>query len=381
MDTTESRAWVTIDLQALKKNLGAVKSQCAESRIVPVIKANGYGHGMEQVARALCGSSTKLAGLAVATIDEALELARLELGVPIVLLPGFRNDEELTEILRLGIEPVVHALWQVTSLQQHFDADFFAGHRRIWIKHNSGMNRLGMSSGACLEAFPALHRYPDTEIVLMSHLACADDPDDARAKAATHKQLADFNGVRQRLMQVTDAAVNCSFAASAGVLCWPATHYQYVRPGIMLYGGSPLASATGEELGLHPVMTLKARVLAINDVKAGAAIGYGARHVCAHNTRVGVVGIGYGDGYPRAAVDGTPVLVHAGGKTHRTRLIGRVSMDMITVDLTPIESAQIGDEVTLWGEGLSADEVARNSGTISYELFCQITNRVRREYR
>jgi alanine racemase len=128
-------------------------------------------------------------------------------------------------------------------------------------------------------------------------------------------------------------------------------------------------------------MTLKARVLAINDVKAGAAIGYGARHVCAHNTRVGVVGIGYGDGYPRAAVDGTPVLVHAGGKTHRTRLIGRVSMDMITVDLTPIESAAIGDEVTLWGEGLSADEVARNSGTISYELFCQITNRVRREYR
>lgn len=381
MDTTESRAWATIDLQALKKNLGLVKSQCAESRIVPVIKANAYGHGMVQVARALCESSTKLAGLAVATLDEALELAALDLDIPVVLLSGFRSDEELAEILNHRIEPVVHALWQVKSLQKHFDADFFAGHRKIWIKHNSGMNRLGMSSGACLEAFPAIHRYPDIEIVLMSHLACADDPDDATAKAATHKQLAEFNGVRQRLMQLADDAVNCSFAASAGILSWPATHYQYVRPGIMLYGGSPLASATGEELGLHPVMTLKARLLAINEVKAGSSIGYGARHVCAQDTRVGVVGIGYGDGYPRAAVDGTPVLVHAGGMTHRTRLIGRVSMDMITVDLTPIQSAQLGDEVTLWGEGLSADEVAKNADTISYELFCKITNRVHREYR
>ncbi len=381
MDTTEQRAWATINLQALKKNLGLVKSQCPESRIVPVIKANAYGHGMVPVARALAATNSRVAGFAVATLDEALELAALELGVPVILLSGFRNDAELSEILARGIEPVVHSLWQVTSLQRHFDGDFFAGCLKLWIKHNSGMNRLGMSSGTCLEAFPALHRFPDTELVLMSHLACADDLESSTAKAVTHKQLAEFSGLRQRLMQFTNAAVDCSFAASAGILSWPDTHYQYVRPGIMLYGGSPMAHATGDELGLQPVMTLKARLLAINEVKAGGTIGYGARHVCKQTTLVGVVGIGYGDGYPRAAVDGTPVLVHSDGRTHRTSLIGRVSMDMITVDLTPIANAQVGDEVTLWGEGLSADEVARNADTISYELFCQVTNRVRREYR
>ena len=380
MSSSQQRAWVTIDLQALRKNLGQVRSHCAESRIVPVIKANAYGHGMEPVARALAETNSKLGAFAVATLDEALQLHKLDLRTPILLLGGFANEEELLECLERKIQPVVHSMHQLQLLQARFDADFFAGNRKIWIKHNSGMNRLGFSSGACIEAFPAIHRYPDTELVLMSHLACADDMDNKKARDFTYKQMAEFNAVRQRLMQITDSAVDCSLAASSGILNLPETHYQYVRPGIMLYGGSPLLGTSGEELGLDPVMTLKARLVAINDVKAGAAIGYGARHVCAQNTRVGVVGIGYADGYPRAATDGTPVVVHSHGQALRTGMLGRVSMDMIMIDLTGMDQAQVGDEVTLWGKGLSADEVARYAGTISYELFCNLKPRGPVEY-
>ncbi len=380
MSKSQHRAWATIDLQALKKNLGQVRSRCPGSRIVPVIKANAYGHGMEAVARTLRESNTKLAGFAVATLDEALQLHELNLGIPIVLLAGFTNAEELLECLERKIEPVVHSLHQLQVLQNRFDEDFFAGNRKVWIMHNSGMNRLGFSTGACLEAFPAIHRYPDTELVLMSHLACADDLESKHSRDFTYKQMAEFNAVRQRLMQITDSVVDCSLAASAGILNLPETHYQYVRPGIVLYGSSPMLDATGEDSGLEPVMTLKARLMAINEVKAGGAIGYGARHVCQQHTKVGVVSIGYADGYPRAAADGTPVIVHSQGQALRTRIIGRVSMDMITIDLTGMDQVQIGDEVTLWGTGLSADEVARYAGTIAYELFCNLKQRVPVEY-
>ena len=187
MSNSQPRAWASIDLQALKKNLGHVRAQCAASKIVPVIKANAYGHGMEQVARALEASNTRLAGFAVATMDEALTLHALELGVPIVLLAGFSNKEELLECLERKIEPVVHSMHQLKILQSRFDEDFFAGNRKIWIKHNSGMNRLGFATGACLEAFPAIHRYPDTELVLMSHLACADDMEHKAAQEEAAK--------------------------------------------------------------------------------------------------------------------------------------------------------------------------------------------------
>jgi len=335
---------------------------------------------MEQVAKALCDSNPRLAAFAVATLDEALQLHKLDLGTPIVLLSGFANAEELGICLEAKIQPVVHSMHQLTVLQNRFDEDFFAGDRKIWIKHNSGMNRLGFSTGACLEAFPSIHRFPDTKLVLMSHLACADDLENPQAQELTNKQMAEFHAVRQRLMQLTDAPVDGSLAASGGILNLPQSHYQYVRPGIMLYGGSPTAGKTGSELGLQPVMTLKARIMAINEAKAGSTIGYGARYECQQNTRVGVVGIGYGDGYPRAAADGTPVVVHSQGEALRTQLIGRVSMDMITIDLTGMDAAQVGDEVTLWGREVSADEVARYAGTISYELFCKMTDRVQVEY-
>jgi alanine racemase len=169
-------------------------------------------------------------------------------------------------------------------------------------------------------------------------------------------------------------------AASAGILGLPATHYDIVRPGIMLYGASPLTTATGEELGLLPVMTLYSRLIAINAVAAGASIGYGATYTCDRDTRVGVVAIGYADGYPRSAINGTAVLIQTQAGSVRTRLIGQVSMDMITVDISGVDSVQLGDEVVLWGVGLCADEVAKQAQTISYELFCKLTARVDFEY-
>ncbi|MCH1600110.1 MAG: alanine racemase, partial [Pseudomonadales bacterium] len=252
--------------------------------------------------------------------------------------------------------------------------------RKFWIKYNTGMNRLGLGKRQASEFYLRLQKCPNTELVLMSHLACADDPDSKEFASFTQQQLQYLTELRGELVTASKQDVECSMAASAGILQWPDTHLDYVRPGVMLYGSSPMAGKTGEELGLQPVMTLRSRLITIRDLKAGESIGYGATYVCDRDTRMGTVSIGYGDGYPRSAINGTPVLVQTASGSVRTRMIGRVSMDMITIDLTGIDDAQIDDEVTLWGEGLCADEVARSAGTISYELFCKVTPRVEVSY-
>jgi len=380
MSSEFPRAWVTIDLQALKKNMSQVRAHCPDSKVVAVVKADAYGHGMEQVARALKESHTRLALFAVASLEEALQLHSFDLNIPILLLSGFRDAEELATCFEANIAVVIHSWYQVELLQSNFDEDFFAGERQLWIKHNSGMNRLGMGADDCVNAFKELHKCPDAKLVLMSHLGFAVDVNAPASRDFTQSQIAEFNEVRDQLVQANFNSVECSMAASAGILTLPETHYQYVRPGVMLYGSSPLANETGEELGLLPVMTLRSRLIAINEVKAGAAIGYDSTYVCDRDTRVGVVSIGYADGYPRSAENGTPVIVHTQAGSTRTRLIGRVSMDMLTIDLSGIEQVQIGDEVVLWGEGLCADEVAKLAGTISYELFCKVTARVSYKY-
>lgn len=370
------RNWATIDLDALRKNLALVRARCPESKIYPVIKSNAYGHGMEQVARAIKASHTRVAGFAVATIQEALELNNLDLGQPILLLNGFINEDELLLCLEHGFEPVVHDTYQTEIAVKVLSGDFFSGKRKFWVKMNSGMNRLGMNALDTCDSFLRLHAFPETELVLMSHLAFADDMDNPDSKAFTEKQLEKFSAARTQLQTSCDDQVEASIAASAGILTLPDTHLNYVRPGVMLYGSSPLAQQTGEEVGLHSVMTLSSRLIAIHDVAAGESIGYNATYLCEKNTRVGTVSIGYGDGYPRSAVNGTPVLVKTQSQTLRTQLIGRVSMDMITIDLSGIDDAQINDEVILWGSGLCPDEVAKHAGTISYELFCKVTRRV-----
>ena len=380
MTSISRRAWATIDLSALKKNLAQVRAYSPDSKIYPVIKSNAYGHGMAEAAAALKASNTNISGLAVATVDEAIRLRQIEAELPILLLNGFMNEEELRECLARRIEAVVHADYQLGALEKVLAEEVLGDARKFWIKYNTGMNRLGLGKRQASEFYLRLQKCPNTELVLMSHLACADDPYSKEFASFTQQQLQYLTELRGELVTASKQDVECSMAASAGILQWPDTHLDYVRPGVMLYGSSPMAGKTGEELGLQPVMTLRSRLITIRDLKAGESIGYGATYVCDRDTRMGTVSIGYGDGYPRSAINGTPVLVQTASGSVRTRMIGRVSMDMITIDLTGIDDAQIDDEVTLWGEGLCADEVARAAGTISYELFCKVTPRVEVSY-
>ena len=370
------RARATIDLRALKKNLSQVSAHCPESQILPVIKANAYGHGVEKVALALNAMHRKFAALAVASMEEAIQLRTLGISTPILLLSGFRDKVEMDLCLNHKIEPVIHSMYQFEEIDKYLQTEFLMGFGRVWVKFNSGMNRLGLDKEQVLRVYGDLHRHPETEVVFMSHLACADDPESQSAVELTQRQIAEFDSLKQQIATSTQGPVQASLAASAGILSLPQTHHQFVRPGFMLYGGSPFTNHTAGEIGLLPVMTLRAKIIAINNVKAGGTIGYGATHRCRQYTRVGIVSIGYADGYPRSAKNGTPVLVNTKQGPRRAGLLGRVSMDTIAIDLTGLDTVKIADDAVLWGDGLSADEVARYAGTISYELFCKVTKRV-----
>ena len=370
------RAWATIDLRALKKNLSQVSIHCPESQIVPVIKANAYGHGVEKVALALNAMHKKFAAFAVASMEEAMELRTLGISTPILLLSGFRNKVEMDLCLNHKIEPVIHSMYQFEEIDKYLQTEILSGVGRVWLKFNSGMNRLGLDKEQALRVYGDLHKHPETEVVLMSHLASADETENQSAVEFTQRQIAEFDSLKQQIANSTQGPVLAGLAASAGILSLPQTHHQFVRPGFMLYGGSPFTNRTAQEIGLLPVMTLRARIIAINDVEAGGTIGYGATHRCEQTTRVGIVSIGYADGYPRSAKNGTPVLVNTKQGQRRAGLLGRVSMDTIAIDLTGLDTVKIGDDVVLFGDGLSADEVARYADTVSYELFCKVTKRV-----
>ncbi|MEX0617942.1 MAG: alanine racemase [Pseudohongiellaceae bacterium] len=377
--TDKRRAWACIDLSALQANLALVEVLSPGRGKVAVIKADAYGHGIARVAMALQRQLGPRDYFAVASLDEA-ELLR-ELGVDrrLLLLPGFIDQDELDYVLSTGIEPVLHSPYQVDLLRRGLERAAPAVPVNVWLKLDSGMHRLGMSEDEFPVAFTELTAATGIgDVVMMSHLACADDETDPSGMTA--RQLARFERLHTKLSLEHGGDIPASVAASAGILRLPASHYQYLRPGIMLYGGSPLIGHTGFELGLRPVMTLRSRLLAIKDVQAGECIGYGATHTFDKNTRVGIVSIGYGDGYPRSAPNGTPVMVRDGSELRRTRMIGRVSMDMITIDLDETPHAEVGGEVVLWGEGLSVDEVATACGTISHELFCQLTGRMIFDY-
>ena len=376
MTESSPRAWATIDLHALKKNLARVSVHCPESLIVPVIKANAYGHGVLAVARALESVHTKCTAFAVATLDEAMQLRAQGIATPLLLLSGFRDRAEMDTCLANKIEPVVHSMYQFEIIAAYLEKEILAGVGRVWVKFNSGMNRLGLDREQALQVYGDLHRHPDTEVILMSHLASADDLDNQDAIDFTRRQIDSVEALKKQLENSTQGPVKSSFAASAGIIEHPTTHHQCVRPGIMLYGSSPFASRTAEEIGLLSVMTLSAKIMSISDVAAGGTIGYGGTHKCQQDTRVGIVSIGYADGYPRSAKNGTPVQVKTPDGPKRTGLLGRVSMDMIAIDLSDLEAVSIGDEVVLWGEGLPADEIARCAGTIAYELFCKVSPRV-----
>ncbi len=377
----KDRAWADINLEALYQNLQQVRRHNSSAEITAVVKSNGYGHGMAEVARALSFPRSPVERFAVATLDEAVQLNALGLGKPVLLLQGFTDGEQLRYLIEAGIEFVIHADYQLALLKRVLRDLPLLRPLTVWLKLDTGMHRLGLAETEFKLAFSSLRSLPQVSgIMLMSHFASADAPDHATSSRLTRLQLSRFHTVCDDLEAGEGQRLGRSVAASSGILAWPDSHFDQVRPGIMLYGGSPLVYRNGTDLGLQPVMTLRARLIAIKQVPAGGTVGYGATYTCDQPTRLGVVSIGYGDGYPRSAANGTPVLVVVPDGFRRTRMVGRVSMDMLTIDLNGFDNTEVGDEVILWGEGLPADEVARFAGTISYELFCQVTPRIPYHY-
>jgi alanine racemase len=342
-----------IHLPALGNNLAVARRAAPQSRIMAVIKANGYGHGLLRVARALAAAD----GFAVLTVEEAVALREEGYAHPILLLEGCFAAGELPRIAQHRLNMVIHSNEQIDMLAG------FKGAARVdvFLKLNSGMNRLGFGEGEFAAALSRLKGCAAAgRITLMTHFATADD------EAGIAAQLAAFKS------STAGMAHPCSLANSAAILRYPEAHADWVRPGIMLYGASPFAGQSALSLGLQPAMTLASEIIAVQHLPPGAALGYGGAFVADRPTRVGVVACGYADGYPRHAPTGTPILV-AG---QRTLTLGRVSMDMLFADLTDIPAAGLGSPVTLWGEGMPVEEVAGAAGTISYELLCARAARV-----
>jgi alanine racemase len=359
IDPVMPGAHAILDLGALAHNLSRVRQCAPDSKIMAVIKANAYGHGLIRCARALADAGTE--AFAVARVDEGVVLREAGICRRIAVLQGFITGEELDLHRRFGLEPVVHSELQVELLEQTGDLAGLA----LWVKLDSGMHRLGLGEEEFAGCYRRLLQLPGLAkpIPLMTHLANADVLSDP----VTGRQLDQFHG------QAGQVGGDRSIANSAAVLAWESAKAEWVRPGIVLYGVSPFPHRTAREDGLRPLMTLKTRMIAIKQLQVGDAVGYGGDWVCHHPTRMGVAAIGYGDGYPRHARSGTPVLVR--GK--RVPLIGRVSMDMITLDLNDCPEARVGDPVTLWGDGLPVEEIARHADTIPYVLLCNVTPRVK----
>ncbi|MBI2307620.1 MAG: alanine racemase [Rhodocyclales bacterium] len=347
-----------VDREALLHNYLLAKSHVPGSRAWAVVKANAYGHGLLNAADALAETAD---GFALLDLDEAVALREAGIRQPILLLEGFFAAEDLELVAEHRLSLVVHRLDQLQLLRQ-------VGlplRVPVYVKFNTGMNRLGFRPEQLGALRDELARNQAvSEVTLMSHFAEADG--DRLAGRGIDWQLAQFRAM------VGEWRGPVSLANSAAILRYPQTGRDWVRPGIMLYGSSPFADESAESLGLRPAMTLTSEVIAVQQIAAGERVGYGGLFAAERETRVGVVACGYADGYPRHAPTGTPILV--GG--WRTRTLGRVSMDMLMVDLTDLREAGVGTPVTLWGEGLSADEVAAAAGTISYELFCALAKRV-----
>ena len=347
-------AQAVLDRSALGHNLARIRSIAPGCGVMAVIKANAYGHGMIKVANALRDADS----FAVACLDEALVLREAGITHPIVLLEGFFSPAEFPLLERHRLIAVIHHMDQLAMLEQAN----LAAPLSVWIKVDSGMHRLGIAPEKVSDMWQRLNTLKVNVLGFMTHLANAD----SRDNPMTLQQLDCFT-------QAVDAYPSQrSVANSAAILAWPQTHGDWVRPGIMLYGVSPFPDSVGRDHDLKAAMSLQSQLMAVNRYKRGDRIGYGGEWQCPEDMPVGVVAIGYGDGYPRHAKVGTPVLVN--GK--RVPLIGRVSMDMICVDLRSQPGARNGDPVCLWGSDLPVEEVAVCAGTIPYELLCRVTSRV-----
>jgi alanine racemase len=351
-------AQALIDLAALRHNYQLAR-QCSGGKALAVVKADAYGHGAVLCAQALQAEAD---GFAVACIEEALELRAAGITQPILLLEGFFEASELALIDQHQLWCVLHSLWQLDAIEQAR----LSRPLQVWLKLDSGMHRVGLFPEQYQAAYRRLQASGKVDkIVLMSHFARADELDCPR----TEEQLAVFNAAREGLQ------AEVSLRNSPAILGWPQVPSDWVRPGIMLYGATPFEQAQALAAQLKPVMTLQSKIIGVRELPVGEPVGYAACFVAERPTRVGVVAMGYADGYPRHAPTGTPVAVDG----QLTRIIGRVSMDMLTVDLTDLPQAGLGSRVELWGAQVLASDVAAQAQTIPYQIFCNL-RRVPRLY-
>jgi len=352
---------IHINATALLHNVGRVRQFAPEKKIVAMVKANAYGCGLPSVIPVLEGHVDTFG---VACLEEALSIRALGCRTDCLLLQGVFSAEEWQYVASQRLQCVIHETRQLQWLL----ATPLNSNIKIWIKINTGMQRLGFFPDELAGVMSALLECPwvDKDIVVMTHLACADEPESKR----NQEQLQLFNNLSLPTRQITRSIAN-----SGAIMALPETHADIVRPGIMLYGISPFINQTGQALGLMPVMHLVSAVSAIHVYPPNSPVGYGGTWQSDKPARIGVVAIGYGDGYPRHISPGTPTSV----KGDFAPIVGRVSMDMLTIDLTDRPEVQLGDEVELWGTHVPVEIIAKSAGTIPYELICQVTSRVRHE--
>ena len=352
-----SRATVaTIHLGALRRNLARIRERAGAASVMAVVKADGYGHGLERVARALHAADA----FGVAALGDGLRLRAAGIDKRIVVLSGPDDVADLAEFRRLQLDAVIHHDSQLAWLE----ADRDPRPLRVWLKLDTGMHRLGFAPARARDVHARLRALANVDrgIVLMTHFAASDEFDNTLTNhqiAAFEDATGDLDGPR-------------ALSNSAGVLGWPAARGDWVRVGGLLYGLSVVAGKTGADLGFEPAMTLSTKLIAVNRVRKGERVGYAAMWQCPEDMNIGVAAIGYGDGYPRSAPSGTPVLVNGA----RAAIVGRVSMDLITIDLRNAPRAEVGDRVELWGRELPVETIAAQAGTISYDLTCGMTKRV-----
>jgi alanine racemase len=352
-----STAWAEIDRSALRHNIRCARETAPDAFIVAMIKANAYGHGLIEVAKTLAPLSDKLG---VARFDEVLQLRQNGISCPLLLMGTLLNSDELYWCANNNVALAVHSL----ATAQLICTSTTPAPLEVWLKFDTGMNRLGFDREALLAAHTLLSKAKQSgEIRLMSHFSSADEV----GSTVTQEQISRVDKLARELPPMDQSLAN-----SAGLIAWPQSHRQWVRPGIMLYGDDP----TGQQkIGLKTVMSLKSKIIAVKDVLAGDSVGYNARWSARQPSRIAAIGIGYGDGYPRQLPNGTPVLING----QQFPLVGRVSMDICSVDISSAKHPiSVGDVVTLWGDDLPAMTIAAMAGTISYHLYTGVTQRVQR---
>lgn len=350
--------FVELDLNALRHNFAQVKRYAPQSKVLAMLKANAYGHGQTVCALALKDADA----FGVARIDEAIALRQAHIQQPVVLMGGITSSEELDIAEQYNIDFIVHDNTQLDLLNAYKGDHQFT----VWLKIDTGMRRLGFAPGLALPAYQQLKQHKNVKqpFVVLTHLIAPEKCE----QTFTQEQYNLFTQV------TADWPEEKSIAKSAAIMAWPKTQLDWVRPGIMLYGISPFIDKSGHDLGLKPVMTLKSQIIRINPCKQGDNLGYGGHWRCPRDMRIGVVAIGYADGYPRHIQDFGPIMVNG----HRCGVVGRVAMDLLMVDLTHAPDAAIGDIVTLWGNGLPIEQVALAAQTVPYTLTTAVSTRVKR---